>query len=200
MKTISVNAAASKGIAIGKVFILKKPDMTPASYRTDPSLTEEEISRFESAAGQAALQIDKLAAGSEIFRAHSMLAQDAELKEKVCGRIRKGINAEQALTEVISEYTALLESQGDEYLKERSADLKDIRYRILRILKAVEMTSAAGTAFRKASPSRTWTSCSLADSMQTLPPCCTKTRSPAMKASATSDSRGRAQVLSGKRF
>ncbi|PYG87922.1 phosphotransferase system enzyme I (PtsI) [Ruminiclostridium sufflavum DSM 19573] len=138
MKAVSVNRASSKGIAIGKAFLVKKADLTPSAYKITHDGIGKEIGKFEQVLIQTADQVEKLAADSEIFAGHLMLVRDAVLKDAVIGKIKEQKNAEQALSEAIAEYVSIFESMDDEYMRERSADIKDIGNRIFRNIKGIE--------------------------------------------------------------
>lgn len=138
MKTISVNRTSSKGIVIGKAFLVKKIDLTPSTYKITHHDIEGEINKFEQALIQVVYQIEKLASDSEIFAGHLMLAKDAALKDAVASKIMEQKNAEQALSETIAEYVSIFEAMDDEYMRERSADIRDIGNRILRTIKGIE--------------------------------------------------------------
>lgn len=137
MKTVSVHRASSKGIVIGKAFVVKKMDVTPSTYKITHDDIEGEIDKFEQALVQAVVQVEKLAVNSEIFAGHLMLLKDAALKDSVIGKIMEQKNAEQALSETTGEYAGIFEGMEDEYMRERSADIKDIGNRILKIIKGI---------------------------------------------------------------
>ena len=143
MKTISVNKTSSKGIVIGKAYVVKKRDLTPLTYQIKEHEIEKEIHRYEQALGQAIQQIEKLGINSDIFKAHLMMVQDEILKNAVTEKIHKHMNAEQALSEVIDELVAVFDNKDDEYMRERAADIKDVGHRILRLLKGVEDSQVA---------------------------------------------------------
>lgn len=138
MKTISVKKTLSKGIVINKAYVVKKPDLTPLIYTVAGQEIENEIQKFENVQAQAVQQIEKLAADSDIFEAHLLLAQDEMLKNAIFDKIQNGMNAEHALSEVIGEFVLVFENMDDEYMKERAADVKDIGMRFMKLLKNIE--------------------------------------------------------------
>jgi len=141
MKTISVDKSASKGIAIGKAYVIKKQDLSPASYPVSDDQIPTEIEKYDSAVREAAAQLEVLAKTSDIFSAHLELVNDIALYEGVVGKIRdEGMNVQEALNFTAAEFCAIFDCMEDEYMRERSADVKDIRNRIMRILKGINQT------------------------------------------------------------
>lgn len=135
MKKIIVNSTSSSGIAVGKAYIIKKAVLTPDDYVISDYNRANEISRYEKAVEEVQNQIIMLSKTSEIFRGHLMLIEDITLKIMVLDKITEGMNAEQALSEVIQEYDNVFKNSEDIYLKERSSDIKDIGNRILKAMK-----------------------------------------------------------------
>ncbi|HKL79308.1 MAG TPA: phosphoenolpyruvate--protein phosphotransferase [Mobilitalea sp.] len=143
MKTITVNKTASKGIVIGRALVVNKVDLSPATYAITLEDMEEEILKFERALGKAVSQLQKMVVLSDIFAGHLMLAEDVVLKEAVTSKIKMKKNVEQSLTEAIDELVVSFEGLEDEYMRERSADIRDVGNRILKIIKGVEEHSVA---------------------------------------------------------
>ena len=80
-----------------------------------------------------------------IFDAHLMVLEDKAVSDSVVSEIRKsGDNAEQCLHRVTQRYIDYFSQLEDEYLSERSSDMKDIFKRLLGNLVGA---TAAGTAF-----------------------------------------------------
>ncbi len=137
MKSIHVNRTSSKGVVIGKAYVVQRPDLTPSvSPVTD---VDAEIARFEAAIEAAKADLEVLAADNAIFGAHLELAQDPTLHDGVVDKIKdEKKNAEQALNETVDMYAAIFASMEDEYLRERGADMQDIGKRLMCKLKGVE--------------------------------------------------------------
>lgn len=132
----------SPGIGIGKIFLYKevKLEMERKSIE-DFNL---ELERFSQAMEKAKAEIDCLYDSTvksigekeaEIFSAHKMMLEDPEFIKGVEEKIKnEKINAESAVKETADAFIALFENIEDEYLKARAVDLKDVSYRVLRIL------------------------------------------------------------------
>jgi phosphotransferase system enzyme I (PtsI) len=135
MKKIIVNSTSSSGIAVGKACSIRKAVLIPDNRIISENNREDEISRYEKAVELAQNQINMLSKTSEIFNGHLMLIKDITLKISVLDKITEGMNAEQALSEVVKEYENVFTNTEDPYLKERSSDIKDIGNRILKAMK-----------------------------------------------------------------
>lgn len=143
MKTISVSKTSSKGIVLGKAFVVKKVDLKPSTYQISQDDIEEEINRFDRALKKIIDQLENLTVASDIFAGHMMIAQDMMLRASVIYKINDLKNVELALCESIVEFSIIIEGKEDEYMRERSADVKDVGNRLLRILKGLEYNSIA---------------------------------------------------------
>jgi len=138
----------SPGIALGKVFVYKEPEINVVKENIEN--IEKEINRLDLAIEEGTKQVDKLyektlhnvgKEEAEIFNAHKMILKDPEfigsIKEKVKS---EKVNVEWAIKTISDEYIQIFENMEDEYLKERALDLKDISTRLLRILLGIEAT------------------------------------------------------------
>lgn len=137
MKKIEVHKTASRGIVMGNVYIVCKPELAPDNYMTEDR--KEEIHKFEEAQKEVADKIQALARKNDIFEGHLALVNDFALCQGIRDKIEKdGQNAQQALENTVKEFIAVFEMMEDEYMKERAADIKDIRNRLLMSLKGIE--------------------------------------------------------------
>ncbi len=138
----------SPGIALGKVFVYKEPEINVVKENTNN--VEEELYRLDKAMEQGIQEIDRLykrtldkigEKEAEIFNAHKMILEDPEFIGSIKERIKsENANAEWAVKTVSDEYIQIFENMEDEYLRERAADIKDISTRILRILLNIDAT------------------------------------------------------------
>lgn len=139
MKTITVEKAASKGIVMGKAFLLKEEVLIANTHLITEADKETELKKYEKAVAEVCSDLEELAKNSEIFAAHLELAQDVMLQEAVSAKINDECkNVELALEEAISEVVAMFAEIDDEYLRERAADMKDIGKRLMCALKGVK--------------------------------------------------------------
>lgn len=139
--------AASTGIAIAKAFRLENPELTVKQQQVNnPS---DEIVRFDAAVAQAAAELEVIKEKTaqqisdkeaEIFGAHLLVLSDPELIGPIKERITSdSINAELALQETSDMFITMFEAMDNEYMKERAADIKDVRKRLLSHLLGVKI-------------------------------------------------------------
>ena len=108
---------------------------------------EAEVARFEAAKETAIGQLDDLyekalaEAGEEqamIFDVHKMMLDDGDYLDAITGLIRsEKVNAEYAVHTTGEQFAAVFASMDDDYMKARSADVKDISGRVIRILAGI---------------------------------------------------------------
>jgi len=141
MKTLLVEKTASKGYAIGKAYVVEKQDLAPDISAIKPEQVDSEISKYDMAVKEATFQVEELITHSDIFDAHLELVKDISLYQGVINRIQTEYqNVQLALDNTAAEFCAIFDAMEDEYMRERSADIKDIRNRLMRILKGVSQT------------------------------------------------------------
>jgi phosphoenolpyruvate-protein phosphotransferase (PTS system enzyme I) len=146
--------AASRGIAIGPSFRLRRADLR--FVRAVVKDRRAEKARFDEATQVALAQLAEVKAkaeaesGSEeaaIFEAHALMLEDPELLASVHASIEaEGLNAEAALHDAAEKYAGMLEALEDEYLSARSADVRDVASRVLRVLLGAAESATAGLA------------------------------------------------------
>ncbi|WP_420885240.1 phosphoenolpyruvate--protein phosphotransferase [Candidatus Stoquefichus massiliensis] len=131
--------AASNGIAIAKAYKLVMPDLTVEKVTVED--VEKEIKSYEDAMERTAKELESIkeaasknlsAEEAAVFDAHALVLSDPELKTQVEDKIRnEKCNAAAALDEVAAMFVSMFESMGDEYFRERAADIKDVSRRLL---------------------------------------------------------------------
>ena len=146
MKAIKVEKTASKGIAIGKTFLVRKPELKISTGIIQEEAIPGELKKYDSAVGLAAADLEALASTSAIFSAHLEMVKDIALYESVTAKIKNRYNAEAALMEASTEFIQIFESMDDDYMRERAADVKDVSYRLLCVLQGVTVNPFEGIA------------------------------------------------------
>jgi len=146
---IRFGISAAPGIVIGRAFVVDAEEtLGVPRTRIPQEKVEEEIQKFKRALeltrGEL-LQIktdlsEKMGEDhAKIFDAHLLILDDVMVIEDTEALIRgEEYNAAWALKEVISKVVSSLSNIADEYLKERSADIIDVKRRVLRKLLGVE--------------------------------------------------------------
>lgn len=138
MQEIRAEQRASKGIAMGKAFLVKAPDLTAEKKEITDFEKEREKNLFRRAAEATQNALRPLARENPIFAAHLDMAEDDTLLLGVEEKISKGKGAQWALEEQTEETASLLESLEDEYLRERAADVRDVCRRMMTFLKGID--------------------------------------------------------------
>lgn len=132
--------AASPGIAMGRALVLARTDIRVPKRRLSPDEAEGEIARLLAAIEATRTQLtdirDRVAremgeSYARIFDAHKMILEDRSSLDEVLAGIRGGNNAEFALSTVFSRHERALWEKGDLYVKDRAADIRDVRIRVL---------------------------------------------------------------------
>src|SRR5256884_2747104 len=133
--------AVSGGVCRGKIVVLGEArDPIPRREISEAEVPQE-IQRFEHALLQTRQQVLEVqrkvneamgAKDASIFDAHLLVLEDPQLIDEVTLVIQeKKINAEHAFQHVAEKYAAPLSSMDDEYLRERSTDMRDVTARVL---------------------------------------------------------------------
>ena len=141
--------AAAPGLALAECLIVQPlPDPNTVAQSVASDQTESELALFRYAVEVASAQLqsiaDRAAAAGETTRAEIIGAQllmltDPLLAEEVQEKISiRCYSAVRAVYETTEEQAAILADLEDPYLRERSADVKDVGQRILGILMGVE--------------------------------------------------------------
>lgn len=138
---VATGKSILKGIAIGKIRFLKKTQAKIKDTATDANV---ELERFEKAKAQAVEQLQKLydkaviEAGEDhaaIFEIHIMMLDDDDYLDSITEMIKtQGKSAEYAVKTTGENFAETFASMDDEYMKARSADVKDISNRVVNIL------------------------------------------------------------------
>lgn len=132
-----------KGIVMGPVAVLKKNDYQVKRARIgDP---EAEVKRVKEAVEVSKKQLGRLydkavrevgEASAAIFEVHQMMLEDEDYLESMENMIRTElVNAEYAAAATGDNFAEMFAAMDDEYMKARSADVKDISERLVRNLR-----------------------------------------------------------------
>lgn len=131
-----------KGITIGKVLVFKKRDSQ--IKRTKIEDAQAEIQRVETACSQAKAQLQALydkavkevgEASAAIFEVHQMMLEDDDYLDSINNMIQtEMVNAEYAVAITGDNFAEMFANMDDDYMKARSADVRDISERLVRNL------------------------------------------------------------------
>jgi phosphotransferase system enzyme I (PtsI) len=134
----------SAGVSRGKILVVGKVQHTIVKRQIEEAQLPEELNRLEKALVQTRQEILDVqhkvsqAMGAEegsIFDAHLLVLEDRTLIDEVV-RVISGekVNAEYAFHHVAERYATTLAAIEDDYLRERSTDMRDVTGRVLNNL------------------------------------------------------------------
>lgn len=121
---------ASGGRASGPVFLVPEASSggsAPPAAGTDP----EAVGRAAEAAADRLVQLARERAGTAqsaaaILEAQAMMLRDPSLLSGIRDRLASGSSAEEAVVGAAETFAQQLEAVGDEYLRQRAADVRDV--------------------------------------------------------------------------
>jgi phosphotransferase system enzyme I (PtsI) len=134
----------SPGIAIGPALLFDASELKIIRSTVRKSEIEAEIEKFRQAVDQAKHRVGKVKKevleklGEEhakIFDAHTLILEDQTIIERTLEEITQNHkNAGYAFDDTMLDVLKKLQGVSDEYLKDRIADVRDVRSRVLHIL------------------------------------------------------------------
>ena len=143
---------AAPGVAIGKALLFDSEALhVPKRPITDEQIPYE-VFRFEEALILTRRQIlgiqrrlaeDMGQEHAEIFNAHLLVLEDPTLREEILNGLKaQHLNVETIFNDVLRRHLRVFAKTEDEYLRDRTADIDDVRKRILRNLLGKMETAA----------------------------------------------------------
>ncbi|MCI6189665.1 MAG: phosphoenolpyruvate--protein phosphotransferase [Clostridium sp.] len=131
--------AASKGYAIGKVFLQVNEEIAITDEKI--SDIEAEKAKLQKALDDSRTQLEKIkekaliemgAEKAQVFEAHITLLDDPEFTGAMQNEIESNsINSMKAVKSVTDMFVSIFDAMEDAYMKERAADIKDVSKRII---------------------------------------------------------------------
>ncbi len=142
----------SKGIAVGEVFLYRPfcPDVTETFIQEEN--TDSELARYENGKAAAGAELQKLINAlaqhspdkTKIFQAHLDILNDVAVHGDIQKAVRKErASADWAVHKVYGRYIDMLLKVKDELVRERAADMQDVRNRLLRNLQGLPEVNLA---------------------------------------------------------
>jgi len=133
---------AAPGITFGEALVVYADEMPISSEPIDPSKVKDEIERFESALNRTreeladlhrALAAEMGEEHAKILDSHIMMLGDELMKEETLETVRnENVNAAYAFSRIIDRTLKAFDKMEDQYLRERSEDIRDVRKRVIR--------------------------------------------------------------------
>ena len=131
--------AASKGYAIGTVFIQEHEEIIISDAKVSDIAAEKE--KLSKALAQSKEQLEAIKEKTaneigeheaQVFEAHLMLLDDIEFTGQMEMTIENDqLNAMKAVQNVTDTFVMIFDSMDDPYMRERAADIKDVSKRII---------------------------------------------------------------------
>jgi phosphotransferase system enzyme I (PtsI) len=141
-----IGKSASYGIGIAKALVLEYKEIKLESGKTTD--IDLEIKRFNDAVTSSLEELNQLYQKTlstlgedkaQIFEAHSLILQDPELIDSIHDEIRSQHFRASMATDIVSKrFIEMFESMDNEYMRERSLDIKDVSSRIIRKILGID--------------------------------------------------------------
>ena len=132
----------SPGYAQGHAVLFGVSQTQIARKNIPADQIEAEIARFKAALDTSHRELSRLQArvqselgtdSAEIFSAHLLFLRDPQFIDKVAALIqRDGLSVEAAITATADELAHILDQSDNTYLRERAADVHDLKRRLMR--------------------------------------------------------------------
>ncbi|KVX41642.1 phosphoenolpyruvate--protein phosphotransferase [Burkholderia ubonensis] len=143
----------SRGIAIGRAYLIAPAALDVAHYLIEANQIDAEVERFRAALAAVHRELEALRADltddtptevGAFIDVHAMILSDAMLAQETIDLIRtRRYNVEWALTEQLDLLTRHFDDIEDEYLRERKADIEQVVERVLKALAGAPSASQA---------------------------------------------------------
>ncbi|MCB0718268.1 MAG: phosphoenolpyruvate--protein phosphotransferase [Bacteroidetes bacterium] len=140
------------GISIGPAYVYARASITVEEQSIRPEDVASELERFEGALVRSERDLKKVVAvanerlGDEsvaVFEAQILMLKDEavldEIRTMISSRMMK---SDYAVRFVLTKHRQRLEASGNEYLQERSSDIRDVEERIITHLRRNKLLSA----------------------------------------------------------
>ena len=135
---------ASPGVAVGRVLLFDSEELLVPKRPITEEQISMEILRLEEAliltrhqilGIQQRLNEEMGQEHADIFNAHLLVLEDPVLREEILNGLKTQLlNVESVFNDVIRRHLRAFSRTEDEYLRDRTADIEDVRKRILRNL------------------------------------------------------------------
>jgi len=138
---------ASQGISMGKVYKIEALNLD--FQAVENVVAEEELNKLHKALNKSIEELEFIkktaeknlgAETAEVFNAHIQILKDPEMINNIETKIVKNeYDVSTAVKKVFTDYITMFNNMSDEYMKERAADLKDLRNRLLSHLLGIKI-------------------------------------------------------------
>lgn len=135
---------ASPGLAHGPAFVFFQKELEVPAYGVEEGIFVKEEERFHNALASTKKQIHKIRqavfetlgeAEAQIFDAHFFVLEDKALIDETMKEMRETyFNIDYCFFRVAERYVKAFEKIDDDYIRERSTDIRDVSKRVIRNL------------------------------------------------------------------
>lgn len=144
--TVFNGKSVCEAVASGHISILRKPRLPAERIHIDDTVAEKR--RFDTARYIAAGQLQEIydraleeigESNAQIFGIHMMMLEDEDYTGSINSIIEaENVNAEYAVARTSDIFAQMLEAMDNEYMRARSADVRDVSNRMIAILSGRE--------------------------------------------------------------
>ncbi len=135
----------SDGAVVGKVYLYEPFVPVIPDYELPEVQRSAAVADLEQAKASAMEELEMVIADfrakgiaeAGIFQAHLELLDDEDVWEEILEAVQDGVNGPQAIDTVYNQYIEIMSAVDDPMMKERVADLRDVKNRLLRNLAGV---------------------------------------------------------------
>ena len=135
----------SDGAVVGKIYLYEPFVPVIPDTELTPEQCPGAIAALEKAKASAIGELEAVIAGfrsrglaeGDIFQAHLELLDDEDVWDEILEAVNDGANGALAIETVFNQYIDMMSAVNDPMMKERAADLKDVKNRLLRNLAGV---------------------------------------------------------------
>ncbi len=149
--TVFNGKSVCEAVAAGHISILRKPELSAERIPIDDP--QAEIRRVDTARYVAAEQLQTIyenaleeigESNAQIFGIHMMMLEDEDYNGSINSIIEaENVNAEYAIARTSDIFAQMLEAMDNEYMRARSADVRDVSNRMISILNGTALDLSA---------------------------------------------------------
>lgn len=137
--------AASRGIGIGSVCVIKEHDLSYEARKVEDTAAEKDrfnnaIEKFKKETSEMAEDIRKRIGPkeAEILEGHLVMISDPTMSGEMSKMIDAGQCAESAVEAVCDMFIGMFSKMDDDMMRQRASDISDVKVSILKILLGIE--------------------------------------------------------------
>lgn len=137
--------AASRGIGIGSVCVIKEHDLNYEAKKVEDTAAEKDrfnnaIEKFKKETSEMAEDIRKRIGPkeAEILEGHLVMISDPSMSGEMAKMIDSGQCAESSVEAVCDMFINMFSKMDDDMMRQRASDISDVKVSILKILLGIE--------------------------------------------------------------